>query len=134
MRRIKLLCALVLTGGALALAAGAATPALAAGNPVIQDCYTHGKLTRSYTEQQLTYALHHLSAYIKQYTACQNVIQDAVLHSGKVKSNGTGGGGGSSISTGLIIVIVVVVLAILAFGLALLRRRRTLGDRGGDAP
>jgi hypothetical protein len=134
MRRSKLLCALVLIGAALAVCGTAATPALAAGNAVIQDCYTHGKLTRSYPPKELRQALHSMSAYIKQYTACQNVIEDALQNPDSVKNNGTGSGGGSSISTGLIIVIVVVVVAILAFGALLLRRRRTLGGGGDDGP
>src|ERR1700760_429273 len=107
MRRIKLLLALVLTGVALTVAGGVAAPALAAGNPVIQDCYTHGKLTKSYPPAELKQALHSMSAYIKQYTSCQTVIQAALQNPSSVKADGTGSGGGSSISTGLIIVIVV---------------------------
>jgi hypothetical protein len=134
MRRVKLLPALMLTGVVLAVCGGSATPALAAGNPVIQDCYTHGKLTRTYTPQQLRTALHSMSTYIKQYTSCQNVIEDALQNPSKVTDNGTGSGGGSSISTGLIIVIVVVVVAILALVAVLLRRRRALGGGGEDGP
>jgi hypothetical protein len=135
MKRLKLLSALVLTGAALAVCGTVATPALAAGNAVIQDCYTHGKLTRSYPPQQLKQALHTMSAYIKQYTACQNVIEDALQNPRKVTNNGTGGGGGgSSISTGLIVVMIVVVVAIAAFGALLMRRRRTPGDHREGGP
>lgn len=127
MKRSTLLLATVLTATALAVSGAAAAPALAAGNPVIQDCYTHGKLTQSYTRPQLRQALHAMSSYIKQYTNCQTAIENALQNPSGVKANGTGGGGGSSISTGLIVVIVVVALAIVAFAGMLIRRRRALG-------
>ena len=116
MRRCTLLLATVLTAASLAVSGVAATPALAAGNAVIQDCYSHGKLTKTYPAPELRQALHSMSSYVKQYTNCQTVIETALQNPSSVKANGTGGGGGSSISAGLIIVIVVVVLAILAFG------------------
>jgi len=130
-----MLLAALLTGVVLAVCGPAVTPALAAGNPVVQDCYVHGKLTKPYTTAELRHALAAMSSYIKQYSNCQSVIQNALAqHS--VKSTGTGKGGGSSISTPVIIVIVVVVLAIASFAGLLIRRRRRLGDRGsaGDAP
>lgn len=127
MKRPTLLLAAVLTAAALAISGAAAVPALAAGNPVIQDCYTHGKLTQTYSKAELNRALHQMSSYIKQYTNCQTAIQNALQNSSGVKANGTGGGGGSSISTGLIVVIVVVALAIVAFAGMLIRRRRALG-------
>jgi hypothetical protein len=130
MKRPTLLLATALTAVALAVSGGAA-PAMAAGNPVIQDCYTHGKLTQSYTRPQLRQALHSMSSYIKQYTNCQTAIQNALQNPNGVKANGTGGGNGSSISTWLIVVIVVVALAIVAFAGMLIRRRRALsGGRG----
>jgi hypothetical protein len=129
MKRTTLLLAAVLTTAALAGAGLGAAPAPAAGNPVIQDCYSHGKLTRTYSAPELRTALHSMSAYIKQYTNCQTVIEAALQNPGSLKSNGTGSGGGSSISTGLIVVIVVVVVAILAFVALLIRRRRAPDGR-----
>ena len=131
---MKLLSALVLTGAVLAVGGVTSAPALAAGNPVIQDCYTHGRLTQSYTPQQLRTALHSMSAYIKQYTSCQTVIEHALQNPSAVKADGTGKGGGSSSSTVLIVVIVVVVLAILGFAGLLWQRRRALGGRGENGP
>lgn len=127
MKRPTLLLATVLTATALAVSGAAAAPALAAGNPVIQDCYTHGKLTQTYSKAELNRALHQMSSYIKQYTNCQTAIQNALQNPNDVKANGTGGSGGSSISTGLIIVIVIVALAIVGFVGVLIRRRRALG-------
>ena len=78
-----------------------------------------------------------MSSYVKQYSDCQSVVQNALANGGGVKPTGSGnGGGGSSISTAVIIVIVVVVLAILAFAGLLIRRRRRLVARGSaaDAP
>jgi ABC-type phosphate transport system substrate-binding protein len=126
MKRTTPLLAAVLTTAALAVSGLAAAPVSAAANPVIQDCYSHGKLTRTYSSPQLRGALHSMSAYIKQYTNCQTVIEAALQNPDSLQSNGTGSGGGSSISTGLIVVIVVVVAAILAFVAVLFRRRRAL--------
>jgi predicted PurR-regulated permease PerM len=135
MKRSTPMLVAVLAAVVLAVSGAVATPASAAGNPVIQDCYTHGKLTRSYPPAQLKQALHSMSAYIKQYTSCQTVIESALQNPQKVTDNGTGGGGGgSSISTGLIVVIIVVVVAIVAFGALLMRRRRTPGDDGEGGP
>jgi hypothetical protein len=139
MRRATMLLAALLTGAVLAVSGPAVTPAFAAGNPVVQDCFSHGKLTKTYTKAELRQALAVMSSYIKQYSNCQSVVQNA-LASGKVTVNGgggggTGGGGGSSISTAVIIVIVVVVLAIVSFAGLLIRRRRRLAARSlADAP
>ena len=56
-----------------------------------------------------------MSSYVKQYSNCQSVVQNALANGGGVKATGAGKGGGSSISTAVIVVIVVVVLAIAAF-------------------
>jgi hypothetical protein len=138
MKRATMLFAALLTGAVLAVSGPAATPAFAAGNPVVADCYSHGKLTQTYTKAELRHALAVMSSYIKQYSNCQSVVQNA-LATGKVTVNGggdSGGGGGSSISTALIVVIVVVVLAIVAFAGLLIRRRRRLPGAGSaaDAP
>ena len=132
-----MLLAALLTGAVLAVSGPAATPAFAAGNPVVQDCFSHGKLTQTYTKAELRHALSVMSSYIKQYSDCQSVVQNALANGGGVKATGSGkGGGGSSISTAVIIVIVVVVLAILAFAGLLIRRRSRLAARGSaaDAP
>jgi hypothetical protein len=134
MRRATMLLAALLTGAVLAISGPAATPAFAAGNPVVSDCYSHGKLTQTYTKAELRHALAVMSSYIKQYSNCQSVVENA-LANGTVSANGTGKSGGSSISTPVIIVIVVVVLAIVTFGGILIRRRRGLAESGrvGDA-
>ena len=130
-----MLLAALLTGAVLAVCGPAATPACAAGNPVVADCYSHGKLTQNYTKAELHHALAVMSSYIKQYSNCQSVVEDA-LANGTVAANGTGKSSGSSISTPVIIVIVVVVLAIVAFGMLLIGRRRRLATAGpaADAP
>jgi hypothetical protein len=138
MRRATMLLAALLTGAVLAVSGPAATPAFAAGNPVVSDCFSHGKLTKTYTKAELRHALSVMSSYVKQYSDCESVVQNA-LASGKVTVNGGGGddsGGGSSSSTVVIIVIVVVVLVIAAFVGLLIRRRRRLSTAGAaaDAP
>jgi hypothetical protein len=135
MRRATMLLAALLAGAVMAVSGPVATPAFAAGNPVVADCYSHGKLTETYTQAELRHALAVMSSYIKQYSNCQSVIENA-LATGTVAANGTGNSGGSSISTPVIIVIVVVVLAIVAFVGLLIRRRRRLVAPGSaaDAP
>ena len=130
-----MLLAALLTGAVLAVSGPGVTPAFAAGNPVVADCYSHGKLTQTYTKAELRHALAVMSSYIKQYSNCQSVVENA-LANGTVSANGTGKSGGSSISTPVIIVIVVAVLAIVAFAALLIRRRRRLTAAGsaGDAP
>jgi hypothetical protein len=135
MRRATMLLAALLTGAVLAVSGPGATPAFAAGNAVVSDCYSHGKLTKTYTKAELRHALSVMSSYIKQYSNCQSVVQNA-LATGEVTVNGGGGdsgGGGSSISTAVIVVIIVVVLAIVAFAGLLIRRRRRLAARGPAA-
>jgi hypothetical protein len=136
MRRATTLLAALLTGAVLAVCGPAATPAFAAGNPVVTDCYDHGKLTQPYTKAELRHALAGMSSYIKQYSNCESVIQNALATGGGVSANGTGKSSGSSISTPVIIVIVVVVLAIVAFAGLLFRRRRRMSaaDSTADAP
>jgi predicted PurR-regulated permease PerM len=129
MRRIirlsAVLCVAVSVGGGAVVVPAAS--AAQAGNPVVNDCFAHGKLTQQYTKAELRQALAKMSSSVKQYSNCESVIQAALANPSSVQANGTGGGGGSSISTGLIIVIVVVVLAIVTFGGLLIRRRRGLG-------
>jgi hypothetical protein len=136
MRRVMMLLAALLTGTALAVSGPAVTPALAAGNPVVSDCFSHGKLTQTYTKAELRHALAVMSSYVKQYSNCESVVQDALANGGGVEATGTGKSGGSSISTAVIVVIVVVVLAIVAFAGLLIRRRRRLvaGGSAADAP
>jgi hypothetical protein len=136
MRRATMLLAALLTGAVLAVSGPAVTPAFAAGNPVVRDCFSHGKLTQTYTKAQLRHALAVMSSYIKQYSDCQSVVQNALANGGGVKATGSGkGGGGSSISTAVIIVIVVVVVAIVSFaGLLIRRRRRLVARSSADAP
>jgi hypothetical protein len=136
MRRATMLLAALLTGAVLAVSGPAVTPALAAGNPVVSDCFSHGKLTQTYTKAELRHALTVMSSYVKQYSNCQSVVQNALANGGGVKATGAGESGGSSISTAVIVVIVVVVLAIVAFAGLLIRRRRRLvaGGSAADAP
>jgi hypothetical protein len=132
MRRTTMLLATLLTGAVLAVCGPAVTPASAAGNPVVSDCFSNGKLTRTYTKAELNHALAVMSSYVKQYSNCQSVVETA-LADGAVSANGTGKGGGSSISTPVIVVIVVIVLAIVAFAGLLIGRRRRLAAAGSAA-
>ncbi len=131
-RLLALVCALV----TLAVPAAVATPALAAGNAIINDCQSNGQLTHPYTVKQLRHALAVMPATVKQYTSCFDVVQSALVsarkHGGTAPA-GSGGGSSSFLPTWLIIVIVVVLLAAVTFGAMAIRRRRSGGD-GFDPP
>ncbi|MGI8715034.1 MAG: hypothetical protein ACR2NR_18000, partial [Solirubrobacteraceae bacterium] len=131
-RSVALLCAV----GTLALVALTAGPALGAGNMIIKDCSSKGQLTRQYPLGALRHALASMSATTRQYTNCQDVIQQAILaaRNGHGKPPASGGGSGSSfLPTPVIIILVVLILAAVTFGALAIRRRRTLSEAAGGA-
>jgi hypothetical protein len=131
MRR-RTLVPLAALASAAAIAAGALASgsALAATNPVINDCVAHGQLTRSYTITQLHQGLGALTAETREYTNCQDVINRAIAAAVSGKSTGgTGSGGsGSFLPTPVIIILVILILAAVTFGALAIRRRR-VSDR-----
>ncbi len=135
---------LALACAAVALAcATVAAPALGAGNAIINDCQSHGRLTHPYTVGQLRHALAVMPATVKQYTSCFDVIQGALVsarkHNGKLPAGSTTGGGSSFLPTPVIIVLVVLILGAVTFGALAVRRRRAglgtenLGEPGAPA-
>jgi hypothetical protein len=124
LKRVALVCA------AIAVTAGlGGQPALAAsGSAAVADCNATGTLTHHYTVDQLRNALATMSADVKEYTDCYDVIerqllsQLAALHDHG--SSGSGGGGGSFLPAPLIVAIVVLLLAAGGLGLSALRRKR----------
>jgi hypothetical protein len=120
---------------ALALPLVATAPATAAQSPVVTDCVAHGKLTRSYTEQQLRTALSTMSANVKEYTDCSDVIERALLqalsHPTKPGKNSSSTSGGSFLPTPVIVVLVLLVLAGVTFGAIAIRRRQGGVDAQG---
>jgi hypothetical protein len=129
MRRLRpivlvLLCAVL--AGALN-----APVAAAAANPVVVDCTAHNQLTHTYTVAQLRNALATMSADVKEYTACPDIIQRALnaqlggLHA----SGGGSSGGGSFLPTPVIVLLVVLILGGATFA-ALALRRRGGADQG----
>ncbi len=122
MRRLRpivlvLLCAV--------LAGTLTAPASAAPNPVVVDCTAHNQLTHAYTVAQLRNALATMSADVKEYTACPDIIQRALnaqlggLHA----SGGGSGGGGSFLPTPVIVLLVVLIIGGATFAALALRRR-----------
>jgi hypothetical protein len=108
----------------------------AGGNPAINDCQSNGRLTHSYTLDQLKHALAIMPASVKQYTDCFDVIQNGVV---AAKGTGRSGGappgkssGGSFLPTPVIVILVLLVLVAVTFGALAVRRRRA-GD-GPDDP
>ena len=119
----------------LAMAGVSAPAALGAGgNAIINDCQTTGRLSHSYTLQELRHALAVMPASVKQYTSCYDVISQGVLtvQSGK-KTGPTGGSGGSFLPTPVIVILVILILAAVTFGARAIRRRRAGPDPGGPA-
>jgi hypothetical protein len=119
----------------LALVGAWAPVALGAGgNAIINDCQSTGRLSHSYTLQELRHALAVMPASVKQYTSCYDVISQGVLtvQSGK-KTGPSGGSGGSFLPTPVIIILVILILAAVTFGALAIRRRRA-GAAPGDPP
>jgi hypothetical protein len=75
---------------ALAAAFALAAPAAALASPsaVINDCSSHGRLTKSYSQSDYAGALRNIPTDLDEYTDCRDVIRRAQL--------GAAGGGGSS--------------------------------------
>ena len=81
MRKLTVRIALLgaLAGSALALPF--AGPALASASRVISDCNSNGRLIGHYSRADLQSALNGMSADIKEYTNCYDVIRSALLSS-----------------------------------------------------
>jgi len=102
-------------------------PAHAAGlSAPVADCYAHnGTLTHSYTAAQLRNGLATMPADVKEYSACYDVLQRALLLKiGKLSGGDSSGGGGSFLPAWLIAVLAVLVLAGAGFAAVALRDRR----------
>lgn len=121
--------ALLCAGLAVAVAAGSAIPAGAAGaapgNAIINDCEANGVLTHQYSVAQLRQALSGMSATTKEYTDCFDVIQGALAKARRSGGTGSTGGssGGSFLPTPVIVILVILILAALTLGAIALRRR-----------
>jgi len=108
---------------ALALPAAAGAAGLA---PPVADCYTHGgQLTHSYTAAQLRHGLATMPADIREYSACYDVLQRALLAKiGRLSGGDSAGGGGSFLPTWLIVLLAVLVSGGAGFGALAVRNRR----------
>jgi hypothetical protein len=104
------------------------SPALASsGSAVVADCNATGTLSHHYTVDELRNALATMSADVKEYTDCYDVIERQLLSQlAALHGHGSGGssGGGSFLPAPLIAVIVVLLLAAGGLGLSALRRKR----------
>ena len=118
-----------------ATALALASPAAAAQSHVVADCNAHGRLSGHYSPAQLRNALSTMSADVKEYTNCYDVIQRALL--AQIGSSQVGGtpasqsSSGSFLPTPVIVVLVVLVLGAAGFAAAAVRRR---GSDGGPNP
>ena len=131
MRRRPQLLAIAGTAALLALGTLTAAAGAAGGNAIINDCLSNGRLTQHYTPKEIRQALAQMSASTKQYTSCQDVLQNALLHPNSLPGGSGSGGGGSFLPTPVIIVLVVLVLGAVTFGALAVRRRRTGADGTG---
>lgn len=119
---------LVLLAVLAALAPGLLRPseALAAQNPVVSDCNSHGRLAQSWSVAQLRTALSTMHADVKEYTDCYDVIQRALIAAVGGLHAGGGGGlfGGSFLPTWLLVLLVLLGLGAATFGAIAVRKRR----------
>jgi hypothetical protein len=102
-----------------------AGPAAGAGlTPPVADCYSHGRLTQSYSVSELRHALATMPADVKEYSVCYDIIQGALLKKiGTLHGAGSSGSGGSFLPVWLIVVLAVLVAGGTGFGALALRER-----------
>jgi hypothetical protein len=128
MRKLSILITLVCV-------LAAASPASARQSAVVGDCVAHGQLTQTYSEGQLKTGLSTMSAAVKEYTNCYDVIQRALLGQlGGVRptTGATSGSGGSFLPTPVIVVLVLLALGGVTFGAIAIRRRTATADGAAD--
>jgi hypothetical protein len=89
----------------------------------VADCQLHGRLTQSYSAAELRSALAGMPAYIREYSGCANVLQQALLAKIGKLNGGDSSGGGSFLPTWLIVVLAVLVLGGVGFGVVAIRNR-----------
>jgi hypothetical protein len=115
-----------------ALSAGAALAA--AGNGVINDCEANGRLTHTYTRDELRHALAVMPASVKTYTNCYDVLNQALLSNTPTGGGSGSGGGGSFLPTPVIVILVALILGGVTFGaLAIRRGQAAAAGDAGDA-
>ena len=68
--------------------------ARASGGDVIDDCTTHGTLTKHYSQRDYRQALAQLPADVDEYGTCRDVIRNAQVAGGANRGGGGGGGAG----------------------------------------
>jgi hypothetical protein len=134
--RIALLAALASSALPLALAG----PALGSPSQVISDCNSNGRLLGHYSRADLQSALNGMSADIREYTNCYDVINSALMSSagsGAHSQSGTAAGrgpnaslpthaataAGSSLPAPLIVVLIVIALVAIGGGSQAIRTR-----------
>jgi hypothetical protein len=123
---MRRLCTALAVACALGAAIGSAS-AVAATAPAVSDCNSHGSLTRHYSTAELQTALSTMSADVKEYTDCYDVINRTLLSQlgtpharGDVSSQASGG---SFLPTPVIVVLVLLALAAATLGALAIRRR-----------
>ena len=106
-----------------------AAPAVAAQNPIVQDCLLHRTgLTGHYTVAQLRHALKVMPQYTQEYTSCPDVINRALLAALTIQPGGRPDGGGTFLPVPLLIVLGVVVVAGGGFAVQAVRNRQRHGS------
>ena len=119
---VRRLLAILALGWLLGLLS--ATPASAAGlSPPVADCQLHGHLTASYTAAQLRNGLSTMPAYVREYSDCYNVLQQALLQKIGHLKNGGSSDGSSFLPTWLIVVLAVLVVGGAVLGIVAVRNR-----------
>jgi hypothetical protein len=107
------------------IAGGQATMAVASSNPVLHQCAS-GSLAQRYSIGQLRQALSLLTAADKQYTSCEDVIQQALATAAAKGRTGlpTRSSSGSFLPAPVIVVLVFLFLTAVTLAALAVRRRR----------
>ena len=125
MRSFKALLAVLAVLAAVLQSLAGPAPVFASGAQVLSDCKAHSRLTQPYTSADLRNALGTMSADVREYTNCYDVIQRALL--AQIGNHQSGGGsgagsGGSFLSTPVIVLLVILGLGAATLGAIAIRR------------
>jgi len=127
MRRLSILIGLIVV---LTPAFNHAPAARASAAQALADCNAKNRLTGQYSVADLSQALTTMSAEIREYTDCYDVIQRTLSaeigssHQAGTAGSREGSGSGGFLPTPLLVVLVVLVVGAASFGVVAVRRRR----------
>lgn len=105
------------------------------GADPVHDCVSHNALTKKYSTAQLKQALATMPSSVRDYTSCQNILENQLNQQlGKKVPGQTSSGSGGGGSSVLLIVIIAIVVIGGALGAFFAYRRGKSVDQAPGTP